>query len=127
MNRRGFLRAAVAAGLALGVRGPARAETPAGEDQIRVALRERRFLDFGYHDHRRRVEPHAMGRMKDGRIALLAWQVSGGSRSEPPPGWRNFLVAEIAGLEIGEERFVIRPDYRPERTRFREILAEVAP
>lgn len=126
MNRRGFIRAAVAAGLALGVRGPAE-ENPAHDagKSIRDALRERRLLKFRYHEHERRVEPHALGRMKDGALMLLAWQVAGGSHSEPPPGWRNFLLTDIAGIELQEERFAPRPDYRPEKTRLREILAEV--
>ena len=36
------------------------------------------------HDHIRRVEPHALGRTKDGALVLLAWQVAGEfQRSEP--------------------------------------------
>ncbi len=125
MNRRGFLRAAVAAGLALGVRGPAQEPAASPEEKIREALRERRLLAFRYHDHPRRVEPHALGRLKDGAIVLLAWQVAGGSRSEPPPGWRNFLLTDIEGLELLAENFAPRPDYRPEKTKLRQILAEV--
>lgn len=127
MNRRGFLRAAVAAGLALGVRGPAQEPVPSPEATIREALRERRLLVFRYHDHSRRVEPHALGRLKDGAVVLLAWQVAGGSRSEPPPGWRNFLLTDIEGLELLAETFTPRPDYRPEKTKLRQILAEVTP
>ena len=132
MNRRGFLRAAVAAGLALAGRGPVTgegrpAEKPDAAYLIRTALRERRQLAFRYHDHPRRVEPHALGRMKDGRPALLAWQVAGGSRSEPPPGWRTFIVAAMAEPALREERIALRPDYRPEKGNLGEILAEVAP
>ena len=125
MNRRGFLRAAVAAGLALGVRGPAQEPAPAPEAIIRGALRERRLLAFRYHEHPRRAEPHALGRLKDGDVVLLAWQVAGGSRSEPPPGWRTFQLTDITGLELLAETFTPRPDYRPEKTKLRVILAEV--
>lgn len=132
MNRRGFLRAAVAAGLAFVWRRPVDAGEPSDktasrEVLIRTALRGYRRLEFRYHGHGRRVEPHALGRLKDGRLALLAWQVAGGSRSEPPPGWRTFLIAEVESLTAVGERFASRPDYRPEKTRFAEILAEVAP
>jgi predicted DNA-binding transcriptional regulator YafY len=127
MNRRGFLRAAVAAGLALGVRGPAEERPRDLEPLIRRALAERRLLEFTYHDHVRRVEPHALGRLTDGDVVLLAWQVAGGSRSEPPPGWRNFLLTDIEGLELLVETFTPRPDYRPEKTKLRVILAEVGP
>lgn len=125
MNRRGFLRAAVAAGLALGVRGPAQEQPRDPKARIRDALRGRRLLEFLYHGHGRRAEPHALGRLKDGRLALLAWQVAGGSRSEPPPGWRNFLLSEMEAVEVRADVFAPRPDYRPEKTRFREIIAEV--
>lgn len=132
MNRRGFLRAAVAAGLALVGRNPGRAQALSGREEnperiIRAALREHRILGFNYHGHARRVEPHALGRVKDGRRALLAWQTAGSSRSAPPPGWRTFLLAEIEDLRTAPGKFEPRPDYRPERNHFNEILAEVAP
>lgn len=132
MNRRGFLRAAVAAGLAFIARNPvnARARSHQVENRaalIREALRGHRSLAFHYHGHKRRAEPHALGRVKDDRLALLAWQAAGSSRSEPPPGWRTFLLAEIDDLTVTAEKFTPRSDYRPEKTRFKEILAEVAP
>ena len=132
MNRRGFLRAAVAAGLALVARHPGWARTSAGREEarealIRTALREHRMVEFHYHGHERRAEPHALGRVKDDRLAMLAWQAAGSSRSAPPPGWRTFMLAEIEDLRTAPGKFAPRPDYRPERTQFREILAEVAP
>lgn len=128
MNRRGFLRAAVAAGLAHLSCNPVDALQSGKSDmqnRKENALRERRVFGFWYHDHARRVEPHALGRMKGGDLVLLGWQVEGGSRSEPPPGWRNFLVAEIEQLVISASGFAPRPDYRPEKTRFAELIAEV--
>ena len=132
MNRRGFLRAAVAAGFALAGRDPVYAHALADDGEkseklIRGALREHRRIEFHYHGHWRRAEPHALGRVKDDRPALLAWQAAGSSRSEPPPGWRTFLLAEIENLTITTEKFTLRPDYRPEKTQFKLILAEVAP
>lgn len=132
MNRRGFLRAAVAAGLALVARDPGQAQALSGregnpESIIRAALREHQILGFNYHGHERRVEPHALGRMKDDRPALLAWQAAGSSRSAPPPGWRTFVLAEIEDLRATPGKFEPRPDYRPEKTPFKEIFAEVAP
>ena len=131
MNRRGFLRAAVAAGLALAARSPGQARTSSEPEEtpealVRAALREHRILLFDYHGHARRVEPHALGRVKDDQRALLAWQAAGSSRSAPPPGWRTFLLTEIENLRTAPEQFEPRPDYRPERTRFKAILAEIA-
>ncbi len=74
----------------------------------------------------RRVEPHALGRVKENRRALLGWQVSGGSASEPPPGWRTFLLAGITELKLTRRKFNPRPDYRPATTRLKPIEVEVA-
>ncbi len=128
MNRRGFLWAVGAAGVLLGWHGPV-AANPAGVDAaglIGLAITQRRVLEFTYHGYPRRVEPHALGRVTDDRPALLAWQVAGGSRSEPPPGWRTFVVAEIESLRLVTEKFTPRPDYRPARAKLKDISAEVA-
>jgi len=130
MNRRGFLRAVGATGLLLWMQGPAvgavaKKKTP--EDLIRQALNGRRMLQFNYHGYARTVEPHALGRVTGDRPALLGWQVSGGSQSEPPPGWRTFLVAEIEALKILRATFAPRADYNTETTKLKPLEAEVAP
>jgi predicted DNA-binding transcriptional regulator YafY len=95
-------------------------------DLIRQAVVERRRLRFSYSDHPRNVEPHALGRTRDGKLAILAWQVAGGSTTEPPPGWRTFIVADINDLALTEETFPgPRPDYRAERSGLAEIEIEV--
>jgi predicted DNA-binding transcriptional regulator YafY len=129
MNRRGFLRAVGATGLLLWMHGPAGAmarRPRTTEAAIRQALLERGELEFDYHGFTRRVEPHALGHATEGRLALLGWQVAGGSASEPPPGWRTFLLAGIQSLHLTSRQFTPRPDYRPETTRLQPIEAEVA-
>ncbi|CAM3133285.1 WYL domain-containing protein [Rariglobus hedericola] len=77
------------------------------------ALRARSVVTFTYKGQERTVEPHALGKATDDKPALLAWQTSGGSNTEPPPGWRVFLVAEIAGLKMTAQKFEKpRADYR---------------
>lgn len=126
MNRRGFIRAAVGVlGLGLGLNGVAAAPKATTEEIIRRALAERRVLQFNYHGYSRRAEPHALGRVTEGRLVLLGWQVSGGSASEPPPGWRTFLLAEMESLKLLRATFPPRPDYRPETTKLKPIEAEV--
>jgi len=125
MNRRGFIRAVTLLGLGLGLNGMA--ATPPTEQIVRQALAERRVVQFKYHGYSRRVEPHALGRITEGRLALLGWQVSGASASEPPPGWRTFLLAEIEELKLSRTTFTPRPDYRPETTKLKPIEAEVNP
>ena len=80
---------------------------------LRQALREKRVVTFVYHGHLRTVEPHALGVVTEGKPALFAWQTEGGSQTEPPPGWRTFLLAEIKELRTTETTFAkARPDYR---------------
>ncbi len=95
-------------------------------DLFRQALAERRVVQFKYHGYARRVEPHALGRVTENRPALLGWQVAGGSASEPPPGWRTFVLAEMEALKLLRKTFTPRPDYRSETTKLKPIEAEVA-
>lgn len=130
MNRRGFLRAAGATGLLLVMQSPAAGSIfwskSSMEALIRRALLERQLLKFKYHGYSRSVEPHALGKVTDDRLALLAWQVSGGSGSEPPPGWRTFVLADISGLKAIRKTFTPRPEYRPETTQLKSVEAEVS-
>ncbi len=128
MNRRGFLRAVGATGLWLLMTRPAvlsAAPKKTAEELLRQALTERRVVQFKYHGYSRRVEPHALGRVTEGKLALLGWQVSGGSASEPPPGWRTFVLADIKSLKLMRPAFVPRPDYHPEKAKLRPIEAEM--
>lgn len=128
MNRRGFLRAVGATGLWCLLTRPAllpAAPKKTAVELLRQALKERRVVQFRYHGYVRRVEPHALGRVTDDRHALLGWQVSGGSASEPPPGWRTFVLADITEPGLTRATFVPRADYRPETTKLKPIEAEV--
>jgi predicted DNA-binding transcriptional regulator YafY len=117
MNRRGFLWAVSATGLWLLLTRPvllSAAPKKTAEETLRPAIAERRVVQFRYHGYARRVEPHGFVRVNDNRPALLGWQVSGGSASEPPPGWRTFVLADIRSLKLLQKTFTPRPDYRPE-------------
>ena len=129
MNRRGFLRAVGATGLLLSMQGPAAGMTilkKSNEDLLRRALAEQREVQFNYHGFSRRVEPHALGHATEGRLALLGWQVAGGSSSEPPPGWRTFVLTDVGELKLTRETFTPRADYRPQTTKLKPIVAEVS-
>jgi hypothetical protein len=129
MNRRGFLRAVGATGLWFYLTRPARlpaAPRKTTAELLRQALAERREVEFKYHGFARRVEPHALGRVTENRPALLGWQVSGGSASEPPPGWRTFVLEEISELKLRRKTFRPRADYHPETTKLKPIEAEIA-
>lgn len=95
-------------------------------DVLREALRTRSVVTFTYKGQARTVEPHALGKAGDDKPALLAWQTSGGSNTEPPPGWRVFLVAEIAGLKVTEKKFEKpRADYSAKARGLKSVEVEV--
>ena len=94
---------------------------------ILQALKEKRVMTFTYHGYARMVEAHALGESTDGKVALLAWQTGGGSQTEPPPGWRTFLLADITGLTLAETNFAKpRPDYHKGKRGLKSVEAEVA-
>lgn len=130
MNRRGFLRAVGAAGLWLMLPAPAAAAATHGTrrraEKIRQAIRGRHVLRFDYQGYARTVEPHALGTVSGGRLALLAWQIAGGSRSEPPPGWRTFIVGNTGNLRVLRRTFEPRADYRSGCRTLKSIELEVA-
>ncbi len=90
--------------------------SPGTDELLRTALRERRVVRFRYRGLTRWVQPHALGRLRNGRNALLGWQASGDSRSTPPPGWRTFLLAQIEELRVTYDRFAPRSDCDPEKS-----------
>lgn len=106
------------------------AESPGSgkADTLRQAIRERRVVTFAYKGYARTVEPHALGRAGDDKPALLAWQTSGGSSTEPPPGWRVFLVEDIADVKLTAESFEKpRADYHQGKSRgLKSIDVELA-
>ncbi len=67
-----------------------------------------------YEGEPRVVEPHCHGLSHDDNEGLRGFQVSGGSTSGDPFGWKLFLVAEISGLVITDDVFQEnRPHYNP--------------
>ncbi|HSI10164.1 MAG TPA: WYL domain-containing protein [Rariglobus sp.] len=93
---------------------------------LREALRTRAVVTFTYKGQARTVEPHALGMAGDDKPALLAWQTSGGSNTEPPSGWRVFIVAEIAGLKVTERKFEKpRADYNAKARGLKSVETDV--
>lgn len=128
MNRRAFLRvlgAVAGLGLSAFAGEVSLPEEDEPREKIAKAIRSRTVLLFRYHGFVRQVEPHALGQITNGRLALLAWQTEGGSESEPPPGWRTFVVREIAGLRKLDKTFLPRPEYQRGRTRLKNIEVEI--
>lgn len=104
---------------------PLVAAAPNAPEQIRDAIRRQRTLRLRYGGFVRLVEPHALGLSAGGHRALLAWQIEGGSRSDPPSGWRTFLISEMTDVALTVRGFTPRPSYRGDRPTLRDIEIEV--
>lgn len=91
-------------------------------DLICKAITHRRRLAFTYKDGVRVVDPYILGHDTGNALVLSAVQVSGGSGS----GFRTFLVDNIVGLEIVDQRFWgSHPDYNPNDRLFTRVLCQV--
>jgi hypothetical protein len=70
-------------------------------------------VQFSYEGRPRIVEPHMLATNELGHYALSGWFVSGYSH-KTGPGWREYLLAEIANLQITDMTFPgPRPGYKP--------------
>ncbi len=76
---------------------------PGVDALLRLAIRDRRLIQFAYQDALRIVEPHDYG-VSHGRVRLLAFQLRGQSKG-PLPDWRMFDVARMAQLVVLDETF----------------------
>jgi hypothetical protein len=78
------------------------------DELLRIAIQEKRLIQFVYKQKPRIVEPHDYG-VHNGSIKLFGYQV-GGLSSDPLPNWRWALVNSISDLQILEQRFSGRRD-----------------
>lgn len=62
--------------------------------KIIEAINKKLRIKLIYHGYTRIIEPHTYGRNKAEHDMLCAWQVSGGSVSNEPVGWKNFLLSD---------------------------------
>ena len=106
-------------------------EIPRADDRDRLAeaVRARKIVTFVYQGQPRTVEPHACGiSVATGEAVLHGYQTAGGSSSGSLPGWRTFVVAKIAALEIGEATFSApREGYAAGRPHLDPVWAELRP
>ena len=77
------------------------------------ALEERRVLRIVYATGgMRMIQPHAILRKPDGVEQLEAFQVQGFSEGGIEHGWKNFLLSRLQQVELGDERFEPRRDFK---------------
>lgn len=93
---------------------------------VPTAIRQHRLLRFVYAGHARVVEPHTYGIDHQGNRTLCGYQVSGGSASGKPQGWKFFRAARMQQITLLEQTFAApRPEYRRDDRAFASILAQL--
>jgi hypothetical protein len=93
---------------------------------IPTAIANLKLLSFTYEGYSRVVEPHTYGIDAKGHRALRAYQVSGGSSSGTPEGWRMFHEREMRNVTVLAEGFSgPRPKYKRGDSQFRSIVAQL--
>jgi hypothetical protein len=79
---------------------------------IRVAMTQRRLIQFSLHGRLRVAEPHGYG-VRNGVSQLLVYQVAGDSASGKLPNWRWVVVSQVQALEVLDPMFRGRPHTTP--------------
>lgn len=83
-------------------------------DLIKTAILQLRRLSIHYEPGLRLIEPHVLGRGKDGQLLVRAFQVSGASASGEPINWKLFRLDRMGSVNDGGESFSgPRPLYNP--------------
>ena len=90
------------------------------------AIGAKRRLQLHYDGYTRIVEVHACGLTKDGNSVARVWQVSGGSVTGEPVGWKLLRVDEAHGASIlSEASDAPRPGYRRTDAAMARIICRV--
>jgi len=74
------------------------------DEEIIIALANRKIITFTYHGFSRICEPHILG-VTNGNRQLLCYQTDGSSKRGGIPEWRRFDLSEIKDFETTEEIF----------------------
>ncbi|HZU33179.1 MAG TPA: hypothetical protein VFB79_18835 [Candidatus Angelobacter sp.] len=76
---------------------------PEKHQRILAAIQQKRLLSFFLDGKTRIAEPHDYG-IQNGKVRLLAFQISGAS-SGPIPGWRWVEIPRMSQLELLKDTF----------------------
>lgn len=95
-------------------------------DTASQALRSARLLELRYDGWSRAVEVHAVGYSREGHPLMRVWQVSGGSNSNEPRGWKLMRCDEAVSADVGAEASEApRPGYRRGDRAMSRIICEL--
>ena len=78
------------------------------------ALSAGKVLNLRYDGYDRCVEVHAVGVTKEGHVVMRCWQVSGGSESDHPVGWKLLRLDKATSAVISDQGSMApRSGYNP--------------
>ena len=91
------------------------------------SIREKRLIEFTYKSGGTRIaEPHDYGIWK-GTERLLAFQLSGESRTRTERGWKDLRLAGVRNLRVLEQRFPgSRSDNKQKHRKWDVLFARVS-
>lgn len=80
-----------------------------------------------YHDRRRSLCPHILGRSKSGSLNVLCYQYAGGSLSGLKPGsspdnWRCIALPKLRAVRLLEEPWQVAETHSRPQTCIEEVL-----
>ncbi|MDR0866594.1 MAG: WYL domain-containing protein [Candidatus Symbiothrix sp.] len=79
--------------------------------EIIYAIKEKKLIQFDYDGESRTVEPYCYGLTTKGNEVIRAYQVDGYS-SSGRMGWKLYDLAKADDIEVSDESFEVRDDYK---------------
>jgi len=92
--------------------------------EICNAIRNKKIIEFIYDGESRTVEPHCYGLTTKGNEAIRAYQIDGFS-SSGKMGWKLYDLSKVKNIQVLDETFDIRDDYRKGDKNMSRIFCEL--
>lgn len=93
-------------------------------NQIIEAIENQNIIEFSYDGELRIVEPHCYGKTTAGNEGLRAYQIDGFS-SSGKMGWKMYDLGKADDIEVSNDTFNTRSDYKPGDKGMSKIYAEI--
>ncbi|EOG6896196.1 conserved hypothetical protein [Flavobacterium psychrophilum] len=92
--------------------------------EIIDAIENQNVIEFNYDGELRVVEPHCYGKTTAGNEGLRAYQIDGFS-SSGKMGWKMYDLGKADDIDVSDEHFSTRNDYKRGDKGMSEIYAEI--
>lgn len=92
--------------------------------EIINAIKNQNVITFDYDGASRTVEPHCYGLTTKGNEAIRAYQIDGYS-SSGKMGWKLYDLSKADDIEVQDETFGMRDDYKKGDKGMSRIFVEV--